>query len=302
MGKYIFSLLLVCLFAESASSGPCSSSVSSPDFRPFLYDLISQCPVSETPFYSSPLLVDGESFEKAISTGQKNGYTAILFYASWCPFSSMFLSKFSTLSAMYPQVKHLMVEQSSAMPSVFSRYGIHSVPALVVVNQTTRVRYHGRKDLHALINFYKRTTGQYPVMDFAEETETSKDFGSALKAFKLWHGASVKEMFSKEPCLLYSVIFVFLRIFLYLFPEIASHITALWAAYIPRLNLAIFGESRQLLGHVLHLIDVKRIWSKLKLSQTRKFQNAGVWASSLSSMSLGKTPSSSRALLSRDSS
>lgn len=62
------------------------------------------------------LKVDGESFEEAISSSQKNEYTAVLFYASWCPFSNIFQSKFSTLSSIYPQIKHLMVEQSSAMP------------------------------------------------------------------------------------------------------------------------------------------------------------------------------------------
>lgn len=62
------------------------------------------------------LKVDGESFERAMSSGTKNEYTVVLFYASWCPFSSFFQSKFSTLSSMYPQVKHLMVEQTSVLP------------------------------------------------------------------------------------------------------------------------------------------------------------------------------------------
>lgn len=60
--------------------------------------------------------VDGESFEKTVSSSKKNEYVAVLFYASWCPFSRKFQSKFSTLSSMFPQIKHLMVEKSSAMP------------------------------------------------------------------------------------------------------------------------------------------------------------------------------------------
>ena len=49
------------------------------------------------------------------------------------------------------------------MCSVFSRYGIHSVPSLLIVNQTTRIRHHGSKDVQSLVSFYKITTGiAYP--------------------------------------------------------------------------------------------------------------------------------------------
>ncbi|KAI3461895.1 hypothetical protein Pfo_018558 [Paulownia fortunei] len=295
-------LLLMWVLAESATSFrlASSSSVCQVDFKTFLHDLNSQCPFSN-PFSSSPVQVDGESFEKAMSSNQKNEYTAVLFYASWCPFSSIFRSKFFTLSSMYPQIKHIMVEQSSAMPSVFSRYGIHSVPSVLVVNQTTRTRYHGRKDLQSLINFYKRTTGLDPVVVMVEETSSNSESGQ--KIFQLWNGAFLKKTFLKEPYLVLSVVFVFSRAFLHFFPEIASRLLALWVAYIPHLNMGIFGESRQLLGHVLHLIDVKRIWSKLKICKTRNFhkgaRNARVWASSLASVSLGET-SSSRIFPSRD--
>ncbi|KAK4492215.1 hypothetical protein RD792_003015, partial [Penstemon davidsonii] len=234
--------------------------------------------------------VDGESFERAVSSSQKNEYTAVLFYASWCPFSSEFYSKFSTLSSMYPQIKHLMVEQSSAMPSIFSRYGIHSVPSLLMVNQTTIMRYYGRKDLQFLVNFYKRTTGLDPVVDMVEDSSSNS------KGDKKVFGASLKETFLGEPYLVLSVLFVLSRAFLYLYPEIVSCLRALRVAYVPHLNLGIFGESRQLVGRVLHLIDVKRIWTQLKLCKIRNFhdgaRNAQVWASSLASVSLGETSSS----------
>lgn len=47
--------------------------------------------------------------------------------------------------------------------SVFSRYGIHSVPSILVVNQTSRVRYYGRKDLASMVEFYKKTTGKFLI-------------------------------------------------------------------------------------------------------------------------------------------
>ncbi|XP_057781129.1 5'-adenylylsulfate reductase-like 5 isoform X2 [Salvia miltiorrhiza] len=227
---------------------------------------------------------------------RKNEYMAVLFYASWCPFSSIFKPKFSTLSSMYPQIKHVMVEQSSAMPSVFSRYGIHSVPSLLIVNQTTRIRYQGSKDLQSLVSFYKRTTGLDHMADMAEETHRNEE------AFRVWDSASLKEALYREPYLVLSLVFVISRAFLYFFPEIASDLSALWLACMPHLNLGIFGESRQLLGHALQLIDVRRILSKLKICKTRNFheraRNARVWASSLASVSLGET-SSSRVLTSR---
>ncbi|KAL0460506.1 UNVERIFIED_CONTAM: 5'-adenylylsulfate reductase-like 5 [Sesamum latifolium] len=143
--------------------------------------------------------------------------------------------------------------------------------------------------------------GLYPVVDIVEETSSNSESGP--KVSQLWNAASLKETFLMEPYLVLSAVFVFLRAFLYFFPEIVSRIMALWVAHIPHLNLGIFGESRQLLAHVLHLIDVKRIWSKLKLCKTRNFheraRNARVWASSLASVSLGET-SSTRIFPSRD--
>ncbi|KAK4440424.1 5'-adenylylsulfate reductase-like 5 [Sesamum alatum] len=291
----------LCIFIFILAAASPTSSICQHNFKTFLYDLNSQCP-SSIPTSSSPIQVDDELFERAMSSSQKNEYTAVLFYASWCPFSSIFLSKFSTLSSMYPQIRHLMLEQTSVQPSVFSRYGIHSVPALLIVDQTIQIRYHGRKDLQSLVNFYKRTTGLDPMVDRIEDA-SSKNLEMEPKVFQLWHGASLKEIFLREPYLALSVIFVLSRALLYFFPEIASQIMAMWAACIPHLNIEMFGESRQLIGRLLYLIDVKRIWSKLKLCKTRNFhkgaRNARVWASSLASVSLGET-SSSRIFPSRD--
>ncbi|KAG6433194.1 hypothetical protein SASPL_104802 [Salvia splendens] len=300
MGKCV--CIFMCVLAASATSFRLvsSSSTCERDSMEFLHDLNSQCPLS-IHCSSPPIQVNEESLENAMSSIQDNEYTAVLFYASWCPFSSIFKSRFSTLSSMYPQIKHIMVDQTSVLPSVFSRYGIHSVPSLLIVNKTTRVRYHGRKDLHSIVNFYKKATGLDPVVDMVEDTTCNIE--SEERVFGDWKGASLKEIFLREPYLLVSVVFVMSRAFLYLFPEIASHIMSIWLAYIPHLNMGIFGESRQLIGRALHLIDVERIWSKLKVCKTRNFhkgaRNARVWASSLASVSLGET-SSSRALSSKD--
>ncbi|KAJ0242670.1 hypothetical protein HA466_0206110 [Hirschfeldia incana] len=52
-----------------------------------------------------------------------NDYVSVLFYASWCPFSRVVRPKFDMLSSMFPQIKHLAVEHSQALPStsIFTR-------------------------------------------------------------------------------------------------------------------------------------------------------------------------------------
>ncbi|CAB4316243.1 unnamed protein product [Prunus armeniaca] len=136
-------------------------------------------------------MVDGNFLERALASKQRTGYTVVLFYASWCPFSCSMYPTFGMLSFMFPQVEHLAIEQSSALPRVLA----------------------------------------------------------CLKAF--------------------------------------------WVLYVPHFNLGIFGETSQIMGRILHMVDVRRIWNKLRLCKTQNFhkgaKNARVWASSLTSVSLGES-------------
>ncbi|KAF3643044.1 putative importin-5-like isoform X1 [Capsicum annuum] len=289
--RYILLLLLLLAYLFAAFGYTNSQSVCGIQPYNFLYDLRSQSPIGIS--FPSPLLLqaNGESLDKALRSSQKDEVTAILFYALWCPFSADVKSKFGTLSSMFPQIRHVMVEQSKALPSVFSRYGVHSFPSVLIVTRTARVRYHGRKDLHSLVNFYKRTTGLDPVIDVTESQIAYKADGR--KAFQRWKGSSLKELLSSEPYLVLSVAFLLFRASVYFLPGLVARAVALWAAYIPHLNMGIFGDSRQLLGRVFHVMNPKRAWNKLKLCKTRNFhkgaRNARVWASSLTSVSLGET-------------
>ena len=138
------------------------------------------------------LKVSGETLERYLNCGDQ--YCSVLFGVSWCPFSRNIQPIFDALSSMFPQIKHLLVEESSIMPryvvrksymlfffinilvdlvwimlfnaiifhllcSVLSRNGIHSFPAIMLINQTSRIRYHGPKDLNSLVHFYKKSTG-----------------------------------------------------------------------------------------------------------------------------------------------
>ncbi|KAI3747054.1 hypothetical protein L6452_09497 [Arctium lappa] len=277
---FLFITLSILFSVSSSSPSRCH-----PQNFPFLRDLQLQCPT--TIVYSSPIEMDGESLDRLLSS--TNVYKAILFYASWCPFSRNAQPKFDALASMYPQIKHVKVEQSLALPSVFSRHGIHSVPSILIVNGTTRVQYHGPKTLHSLSDFYQRTTGLEPMVYLTEDQVVVSSENRA-RGVDSW-----KDIMSEEPYLVFSLLLVLLKTFLILCPEVVSSVIALWVAYVPRLNLAIFGESRQVLTHALQLFDVKSAFSKLKVSKSRKFHNgarsARVLASSLASVSLGETSS-----------
>ena len=119
-----------------------------------------------------------------------------------------------------------------------------------------------------------------------------RDENSTMKSLM---SLSPKEISSREPYLVFSILFLCLRILLFVFAKILLHLRALWVSYIPHLNMQIFGETSQVMGRVLHMVDVRRIWTKLRLCKTRYFheraKSARVWASSLASVSLGESSS-----------
>lgn len=108
-------------------------------------------------------------------------------------------------------------------------------------------------------------------------------------------GLSLKDTWSSGPYLLFSVLFLCLRLLLFVLPKILSRLRAFWVSCIPHLNMQIFGETSQVMGRVLQVIDIRRIWTKLRLYKTRNFharaRSARVWASSLASVSLGESSS-----------
>ncbi|CAK9144514.1 unnamed protein product [Ilex paraguariensis] len=151
----IRSALLLCFLAVSSLRCVSSSSPPPPSMRHqpsetlFFNTLQSQCPLSYSP--NSPLEVNGDFLDRTLAAKWGNAYTSILFYASWCPFSHNVRLTLEVLGSMFPEIEHLAVEQSLAMPSMFSRYGVHSFPMILLVNQTSRMRFRGSKDLLSLV-------------------------------------------------------------------------------------------------------------------------------------------------------
>ncbi|PKA53588.1 5'-adenylylsulfate reductase-like 5 [Apostasia shenzhenica] len=239
--------------------------------------LRSECPLWIHRFL--PEEVKSDTLDQELIHMKDGTYFSVLFFASWCPFSQKIKSTFDALSFMFPETRHVVVEESFAMPSAFSRYGVHSFPSFLLANKTTRIRYHGPKDLDSLIHFYREITGQHPAAYFSVEQAKENN----EKVLQPWE-KSAREYMENEPYLTFSLLFVIIRAFAYFFPKIISQINASWMLYC---------------RHHVIFTDVKRAWSKLiSLSnKTRNFhkgaKSAGAWASSLASVSLGESSSSS---------
>ncbi|KAF8085410.1 hypothetical protein N665_0667s0008 [Sinapis alba] len=281
--------LLLCAIAASCLPSGFASSVDVCDhhheFEVFRCGIERKCPPFLYP--RPPLEVDGDLLDRLMDAhNHGNAYTSILFYSSRCPFSSSVRPKFEALSSMFPHIGHLVVEQSQALPS----YGIHSLPTILMVNQTFKMRYHGQKDLASLIHFYQQTTGLKPVQYVDEAEPTSLDTYGNLITW-LHNGSSLREITQREPYLVLALMFLSLKLAILIFPIMGSRLKTLWAAHVPHLSLGILGETSQLFGRALHMIDVRRLWIKQRLTKTRNFQERA--KNALASVSLGKSTSQS---------
>ncbi|CAA7395384.1 unnamed protein product [Spirodela intermedia] len=300
MAPTLILYLLVLLHAVNCAPSPTQSSGASAlcprEERAFLDAAVrSQCPLWIEK--SSPVEVTGETLDKLLSDGRGKTLYAVLLHASWCPFSRAARPAFDALSTMFPQIRHLAVEESSAMPSIFSRFGAHSLPSIVLVNGKIMVQHRGGKDLDSLVAFYERSTGLRPVADL------SVDPGVHLRressSVPWWWSSSAREFVTREPYLAFSLLFLSLRVFLFLFPGILLRLRAVCWSYARSVKQGILVEWSQLSGRALQMIEVKRMCSKLCLSNKKNLRrgadNARAWASSLTSVSsLGESSSSSR--------
>ncbi|RZC89541.1 hypothetical protein C5167_027085 [Papaver somniferum] len=109
--------------------------------------------------YKSSFHGDDVSLQKVLNLVHKNShdYVAVLFYASWCPFSRTCRPTFAAMSSILPSsTLHLKNLSSNQV----LRYGVHGFPTLFLFNSTMRVRYHGSHGLSSLVAFYSDVTGK----------------------------------------------------------------------------------------------------------------------------------------------
>ncbi|KAG8048894.1 hypothetical protein GUJ93_ZPchr0009g2364 [Zizania palustris] len=244
---------------------------------PFVAALRPACRASTEGFPAEE--VNGDELVKELSG--KAEYTAVLFYASWCPFSQKMRPVFNDLSSMFPQIKHLAVEQTNVMPAVLSRYGVHSLPSILIAHGSYAFWPIGSKDLDSLVNFYTAVTDQEPLVYLGPRKLST---AGSTHHVKIWKD-SISESMKSEPYLALSILFICLRILVFFFPKIFSFIKGIWVKYFRHASLGIIAKLTQLLECVPHAVDVRKIWSKWRLMDGT--MNTSVWASSLASVSFG---------------
>ncbi|KAH9321024.1 hypothetical protein KI387_015663 [Taxus chinensis] len=252
--------------------------------------------------------LDEVSLERALNFLQKSGsnYMAVLFYASWCPFSKLCQPVFSALSSMFPTIHHVAIEESAIRPSLLSRYGVHSFPSLFLQNHTSRVRYNGSRKLESIAAFYKNITGIEPV---SPNPLTPVD-GSNLRGLDLvkdienekhcpysW-AKSPEKLLQEDTYLTLAILFLVSRILYFLFPKVLLWLKQIWKRHVFPANVARMREyTPTYMERILYIFNTNRIKSSLKFCKTGNFQggamNARAWASkSLASVSLGEGSSS----------
>jgi thiol-disulfide isomerase/thioredoxin len=172
------------------------------------------------------------SLEKALDlVHSSNGtYIAVLYYATWCPFSRELRPIYNVLSSLFPSIHHVAVEESSVRPSVLSQYGVHSFPIIFVHNRTSRVRYHGSRTLEDFIYFYQNYTGLKSVS--GGQSVKRPDCGFAKLVFNVSKSAkevcpypwaiSPQKWLQDDTYLTLALLFLLIRVLCFLLPIVAS--------------------------------------------------------------------------------
>jgi len=225
----------------------------------------------------------------------KDEYIAVLFYASWCPFSQECKPNFETLAHLFPAIRHFAFEESAIRPSIISRYGIHGFPTLFLLNSTMRVRYHGPRTVKPLAAFYsdvsgisasvESTTGE-AIAHPLDEIEPKKDV--ELENCPFWWARSPENILQQDTYLALAICFVILRLLYLLFPKIVS--TAKWAWRRHSLFANLMGVHEYFFTY---LEQARQKFNRLYPSKRGNLQegarSATAWASkSLASVSIGE--------------
>ncbi|KAH7524384.1 5'-adenylylsulfate reductase-like 4 [Ziziphus jujuba] len=209
--------------------------------------------------YNCPVDGDSQSFrlvavtegdevvlQRALNMVHKDNqdYVALLFYASWCPFSRMFRPIFSILSSLYPSIPHFAIEESTIRPSILSKYGVHGFPTLFILNSTMRVRYHGSRTPGSLIAFYSDVTGistasldQISVDEIGSPSSNEKHDSTDPESCPFSWARSPENLLCQETYLALATAFVLLRLLYIFFPTLLVFTQCAWRRYIQNVRL-----------------------------------------------------------------
>lgn len=171
----------------------------------------------------------------SIAATNKDQYVAVLFYASWCPFSEICLPNFNSMASLFSSIPHFAFEESAIRPSILSRYGVHGFPTLFLLHSSVRVRYHGSRSISSLTAFYSNVTGINP---------TTVDKATMNKAVYLtnltehttvqencpfsWAKSSPEKLLRRDTYLALACSFLMLRLLYSFLPKLIGCVMSLW--------------------------------------------------------------------------
>ncbi|CAL0327369.1 unnamed protein product [Lupinus luteus] len=304
--EIVFTLLLCWTLSCSAESHGGRVSMNTVCRRESVFDFIlgfsdSTCSTPDSPpsfRYIGDTEGDEVSFQKALNMVHKNNheYVAVLFYASWCPFSRIFKPVFSIMASLSPSIPHLAIEESSVRPSTLSKYGVHGFPTLFLLNSTMRFRYFGSRTLGSLTGFYSDVTGisvdsldQLSLEKIGRLSVREKHSNTEPESCPFSWARSPENLLRQETYLALATAFVVLRLLYLFFPTLLICIQYAWRRVIQNVRLG------SLLEHPL--VYLKRMIQSFKcLKEPCKrsnlqegAMNAKAWASkSLATVSIGE--------------
>ncbi|XP_020581002.1 5'-adenylylsulfate reductase-like 3 [Phalaenopsis equestris] len=241
-----------------------------------------------------PGVVEGDeiALQRAASIviSKKDQYVAVLFYASWCPFSKKCLPNFNSMASLFPTVPHFAFEESVIRPSILSRYGVHGFPTLFLLHSSMPVRYHGSRSTSSLTAFYSNVTGIKPAspdkttmrkaVNLISLTEQNSDHENCPFSW----ARSPEKLLRQETYLTLACSFLILRLMHSVLPKLMGCLISM------RNYSQVF----------LH--QTKRGFGRLNPSSRRNLKegaiNAKAWASkSLASVSIGEPSGRTQSLL-----
>ncbi|MCL7023891.1 hypothetical protein MKW94_014869 [Papaver nudicaule] len=253
------------------------------------------------------LVLEGNdvSLQKALNLVQKNGhgYVAVLFHASWCPFSRSVRPTFSALSSLYPSILHVAIEESAVMPSVLSIYGVHGFPTLFLFNSTMRMRYHGPRTLNFLVDLYAHVTG-LKSMSLDETSWEKLDDPSVLakfedvkeKNYRFPWIKSPEKLLKEDKYLALATAFVFLRLVYFFLPALLACVSTAWRRLIQNARIISLWEyPSTLFNQAMQIFRTLKEPCKRRSNLQERAIHARTWArKSFASVSISDAASSSR--------
>ncbi|KAF8085094.1 hypothetical protein N665_0681s0017 [Sinapis alba] len=221
-------------------------------------------------------------------------YVALLFYASWCPFSRSVKPSFDVISLLYSPVPHFAVEESSVKASTLSKYGVHGFPTIILLNSTMRVAYRGSRTLDSLVAFYIDVTCIEPLgISSIEKNRHVPHVGDQNSTepencpISWARRKSPGNLFCQETYLTLATVFVLLRLVHLISPTLVMLVKFTWGR--------VAQNMRQ--GNLLEHSVTMYLREPSMCSNLEGAMNATAWASkSLATVSIGDSSSSRRSV------